>query len=44
MINPGLKLKGVGILEKMNPGIVNRPDGTGDYFFVYLYDKAVVGW
>jgi AraC-like DNA-binding protein len=39
----GLNINKTGILEEMNPGIVDRPEGTGDYFFVYIYDKSSLG-
>ncbi len=35
-----LTLRGIGYRQPMVPGIVNRPAGTGDYFFLYCYQDV----
>lgn len=35
-------INGIGILETMLPGIVNRPGGTGDSLLIFFHDQAVV--
>ena len=35
-------INGIGVLEAMQPGIVNRPGGTGDSLLMFFHDQAVV--
>lgn len=37
-----LLIRGVGVQEPMRPGAINRPRGTGDYLFMYLFDAVWV--
>ena len=37
---PDFSIRGIGILEQRLPGITDRPSGTGDYLFMYLYEAA----
>lgn len=37
-----LKLRGIGISEPMEPGIVNRPCGTGDYLLMAFLDPVTI--
>lgn len=39
---PDFKARGLGIRERMRPGIVNRPQGTQDYLFMFFYDPALL--
>lgn len=39
---PDLRIRGIGIQERMPSGIVDRPAGTGDYLFMFFYDPVVV--
>lgn len=40
---PALKIRGIGFKEPMRPTIVNRPQGSGDYLFMYFYQPTRVG-
>lgn len=40
-VNKDFHIRGTAVCEEMNKGFVNRPNGSGDCFFVYLYDRAV---
>ena len=35
-------VNGVGVREPMQPGIINRPGGTGDSLLMFFYDDVVV--
>jgi AraC-like DNA-binding protein len=35
-------LSGIGLKEVMKPGIVDRPNGTGDWLFMYFYDPVTI--
>lgn len=35
-------VRGVGINEKMRPGIVDRPTGTGDWLLMYFHDQVFI--
>lgn len=37
-----LVVRGLGIQEKMRPGVINRPRGTGDYLFMVFYDDIQI--
>jgi len=37
-----LKINGVGVQEKMRPGLVDRPKGTGDWLFMVFYDTVTL--
>jgi AraC-like DNA-binding protein len=41
--NPYLVLNGVGYRELMPSGLVRRPEGLGDYLFMYFYGPVTVG-
>ncbi|OGV49905.1 MAG: hypothetical protein A2X49_11840 [Lentisphaerae bacterium GWF2_52_8] len=38
--DPPFHLRGVGVLEEMRPCTVRRPQGTGDWLFMYFYDPV----
>jgi len=38
-----LSLHGIGVREKMRPGIINRPAGTGDYLFMQIHQQCYMG-
>ncbi len=40
---PGLEIHGIGIREKMPPGVIHRPRGTGDYLFMLFYETVEFG-
>jgi len=40
--SPSLTVRGIGVREPMEAGMVNRPAGTGDYLFMYFYDPVWV--
>jgi len=40
---PELSVHGIGIQERMPPGLVDRPAGTGDYLFMFFYEAAIIG-
>ena len=35
-------INGIGVCEAMQPGIVNRPGGTGDSLLMFFHDEAIV--
>ena len=35
-----LKIRGIGIQERMPPCIIHRPSGTGDYLLMYFYEPV----
>ncbi|HBC88552.1 MAG TPA: hypothetical protein DCZ94_16515 [Lentisphaeria bacterium] len=37
-----LKIRGIGIQERMPPSIVHRPAGTGDHLIMYFYDPVEI--
>jgi len=37
-----LKIRGIGIQERMPPVIVHRPAGTGDFLFMYFYEPVEI--
>lgn len=41
--SPGLRIRGVGIQERMLPCIVQRERGTGDYLLMIFHDDARIG-
>jgi AraC family transcriptional regulator of arabinose operon len=38
-----LKVRGVGIREAMPAGLVDRPEGTGDFLFMLFHDPVLLG-
>lgn len=38
-----LEIRGIGIHERMSPGLVKRPLGTGDYLLMLFHDEACIG-
>ncbi|CAN5417337.1 hypothetical protein BH09VER1_BH09VER1_29230 [soil metagenome] len=38
-----LEIRGIGILERMSPGLIKRPLGTGDYLLMLFHDEACIG-
>jgi AraC-like DNA-binding protein len=38
----GFIVRGLGIQELMHPGIVNRPQGTHDWLFMFFYDPVLL--
>lgn len=43
LLSPNIILNGVGYKEKMRPGTVHRPNGTGDFLFMLFYDPVCIG-
>ncbi len=41
--NRTCNVRGIGILEAMNRGVVDRPAGTGDWMLVYFHDSVCIG-
>ena len=39
----GIAIRGLGIREMMPAGIIDRPEGTGDYLFMLFHDAAIIG-
>lgn len=39
---PELEIHGIGIRERMHPGIIDRPGGTGDCLFMFFYQPTLV--
>lgn len=35
-----LVVRGIGVQEAMEPGVINRPRGTGDHLLMYFYDPV----
>jgi AraC family transcriptional regulator of arabinose operon len=35
-------LSGVGVRERMPPGVVNRPNGTGDWLLMFFHDSVII--
>lgn len=40
---PRFTVAGIGVHERMPPGLVRRPRGTGDYLFMLFHDPAQAG-
>ena len=39
----GLAIRGLGVRERMPPGFIHRPGGTGDFLFMVFHDPVSVG-
>lgn len=41
--SPRFRVRGIGYREPMSPGLINRPNGTGDFLLMYFYDATRMG-
>lgn len=42
-LGASLAIRGIGIQERMQPSIINRPHGTGDCLIMFFYDSVWIG-
>jgi AraC family transcriptional regulator of arabinose operon len=41
--SPQLTIRGIGVRETMPPGLIERPDGRGDFLFMLFHEAAAAG-